>query len=412
MIIKELTYDEFDSFALNFNTYSVYQTSQYALIMNNQNYSSIMLGLINDDNSIIAATLLLIDKKKKYKKAYAPRGFLIDYNNFDLVKLFTKLIKSYLNKLNVMSLIINPPIYKNIHFVKENIINKNNYYDHILKFLNYIGFKHLGYNTYFEGIRPRFEAIIDLEKIDFDSLKKEFKTKIRSSEKDGINIYKGNSNDLNILYNQVKRKYPRDLKYLEDCYNFFKTIDSIDYYYTKLDTFKYLKETTKKLEEYEKNSDIINIKMTNVKKTDKILNKKMNTDLDVHKYKKQLISATNLLRDYPDGLITSSCLIARQKDEVTLLIDGHDIEYKNLNSKHLLIWELCKKYKKLGYKKFNLGGLASVNITNNKYKGLNDFKLGFNPYIIEYMGDLELVINNTLYFMYTNSNSIKKIIRK
>ena len=189
MVIKELTNDEFDLFAFNFSVNSVYQTSQYALVMNNQNYNSIMLGLVNDDNIVIGATLLLIDKKKKYKKAYAPRGFLIDYNNFDLVRLFTKLIKSYLNKLNVMSLIINPPIYKNIHFIKEDIINKNNYYDHILKFLNYIGFKHLGYNKYFEGIRPRFEAVINLEKLEFDSLKKEFKTKIRSAEKDGIKIY-------------------------------------------------------------------------------------------------------------------------------------------------------------------------------------------------------------------------------
>ena len=412
MVIKELTNDEFDLFASNFNTYSVYQTSQYALVMNNQNYDSIMLGLVDDENSVIAATLLLIDRKKKHKKAYAPRGFLIDYNNFDLVKLFTKLVKNYLNKLNVMSLIINPPIYKNIHFIKENTINKNNYYDHIWKFLNYIGFKHMGYNKYFEGIRPRFEAIIDLEKLDFDSLKKEFKTKIRSAEKDGIKIYKGKNTDLNILYNQVKRKYPRNLQYLEDCYKFFETSDSIDYYYTKLDTVKYLKETTKKLEDIEKSSNIINNKMIIVRNTNKILDKKMHTDLDVHKYKKQLISATNLLRDYPDGIETSSCLVARQKDEVTLLIDGHDIEYKSLNSKHLLIWKLCEKYKKLGYKKFNLGGLASINIEENKYKGLNDFKLGFNPYIIEYMGDLELIINNTLYFMYSNSNSIKKIIKK
>ena len=138
----------------------------------------------------------------------------------------------------------------------------------------------------------------------------------------------------------------------------------------------------------------------------------MNMDLDVYKYNKQLVEATKLLKEYPDGLITSSALIAKYKDEVTLLIDGHNKLYKNLNAKHLLIWELCKIYKKEGYKKFNLGGIANINIDDNKYKGLNNFKQSFNPYIIEYMGDLEIITNSSLYFMYSNSIAIKNIIKK
>lgn len=413
--LKELTNDEFDEFSKKYNISTVYQTSQYALTMNNQDYDSILLGLVDSNNNIQAATLILITNNRKFKFAYSPRGYLIDYRNEELVTLFTNFIKEYLNKNNVVTLKINPPIFKTIYYIKENNIYKNNYYDHILNFLISLGYKHLGYNSYFEGIRPRFEAVINLESDEkdiFDNLKRELKTKIRNAKKTGIKIIKGNDNDLNILYDQIKIKYPRNFKYLEDTYKFFKKNNSIDFYYTKLDTVKYLQETGKSLEEKENEVLKINNKIQSNNSSNKNISKKMNMDLDVYKYNKQLVEATKLLKEYPDGLITSSALIAKYKDEVTLLIDGHNKLYKNLNAKHLLIWELCKIYKKEGYKKFNLGGIANINIDDNKYKGLNNFKQSFNPYIIEYMGDLEIITNSSLYFMYSNSIAIKNIIKK
>lgn len=413
--LKELTNDEFDEFSKKYNISTVYQTSQYALTMNNQDYDSILLGLVDSNNNIQAATLILITNNRKFKFAYSPRGYLIDYRNEELVTLFTRFIKEYLNKNNVVTLKINPPIFKTIYYIKENNIYKNNYYDHILNFLISLGYKHLGYNSYFEGIRPRFEAVINLESDEkdiFDNLKRELKTKIRNAKKTGIKIIKGNDNDLNILYDQIKIKYPRNFKYLEDTYKFFKKNNSIDFYYTKLDTVKYLQETGKSLEEKENEVLKINNKIQSNNSSNKNISKKMNMDLDVYKYNKQLVEATKLLKEYPDGLITSSALIAKYKDEVTLLIDGHNKLYKNLNAKHLLIWELCKIYKKEGYKKFNLGGIANINIDDNKYKGLNNFKQSFNPYIIEYMGDLEIITNSSLYFMYSNSKAIKNIIKK
>ena len=331
--LKELTNDEFDKFSLSFECSTVYQTSSYALAMNNQNYDSILLGLINSEDEIKAATLILIGYDKKFKFAYSPRGFLIDYKNEELIKIFTNKIKDYLGKNGIVTLKINPPIYKAIHYLDSEEILKNNYYDHILKFFISLGYKHLGYNSYFEGIRPRFEAVINLtleEEEIFNNLKKELKTKIRNAKKSGLKVIKGNIDNLN----------------------------------TKLDTIEYLKETNKQLEGKENEGIKITSKIQNNNSVHKNINKKMNIDLDIYKYNKQLVEATKLLKEYPNGLITSSVLVAKYKDEVTLLIDGHNKDYKNLNSKHLLIWELCKKYKKEGYKKFNLGGIASININD------------------------------------------------
>ena len=92
-------------------------------------------------------------------------------------------------------------------------------------------------------------------------------------------------------------------------------------------------------------------------------------------------------------------------------MDGYDPMYKRLNAKHLLLWKLCERYSKSGFKKLNFGGIASITNTPKEYKGLNEFKLSFNAEAIEYLGDLELITNNTLYFMYQN-DPIRHILKK
>lgn len=71
------------------------------------------------------------------------------------------------------------------------------------------------------------------------------------------------------------------------------------------------------------------------------------------------------------------------------------------------LWKICN----FRIQKFNLGGISNPRLEDNLYSGLNEFKLGFNSLAYEYIGDLELVCNNTLYFMYKNS-PIKNILKK
>ena len=71
----------------------------------------------------------------------------------------------------------------------------------------------MGYNNYFEAIKPRFEAILDISKPyyeTFKTIKKNFRTKIRNADKIGIKVYKGDINNIQDLYIYTKRKYPRN----------------------------------------------------------------------------------------------------------------------------------------------------------------------------------------------------------
>lgn len=412
MFIKELTTDEFKNFIKNYNIGSIYQTPEYGFVMNHQNYSTIFLGLSDENNNILAASLILIEKRKNFKYAYAPRGFLIDYNNYALLECFTKEVKKYLGKQNIVAIKINPLIVKSIYDKKYDVLATNNYFNNIIENLKKLGYYHFGFNNYFEALKPRYEAVIDLDVpyyMLFHNIRKEFRTKIRSAEKNGIKVYKGADKNLEYLYLQTSKKYPRDLQYFKDCYKYFKKENKIEFFYTKLDTSKYLKQITKKYQIQEKICSDFNIQLIS-SNSEALVKRKMEADKMMNYYKKQLIKATNYLKNYPDGIITSSALIVMNNQEVQILIDGYDNKYKSLNSKHLLIWKLMERYSNLGFKKFNLGGMTNPN--EKQYKGLNDFKLNFNSKCIEYIGDLELITNNALYFMYRNSLSLKGILKK
>lgn len=413
MFLKEITIEQFEYFLSKHDYNSIYQTAEYTLAMKNQGYTPMFLGLF-DNGEIVAATSILIQSRNGFKYAYSPRGFLINYEDIELVKIFTDLIKGYLGKKDIVAIKISPMIIKNIYNSKKELIYHNEKFNYIYINLKKLGYYHYGYNNYFESLKPRFEAILNIEKPyyeSFNNIKKNFKTKIRNAEKSGIKVYRGDINNITDLYIHTKRKYPKDNFYFADIYNNFSKKDNAYLYYTKLDTKEYLikyQNLYQKQEEYNLNLD--NSILLNNKNNDKLITKKIIADNLLEKIKNQLVIATKMLKENSDGIITSSVLILTNKETVYLYMDGYDKKYQFLNSKHLLLWKLIEKYSLQGYKKFNLGGVINIFSSNKKYNGLNEFKLSFNPDIIEYIGDLELICNNTLYFLY--KNNIKNILKR
>lgn len=412
--IKELTNEEFMVFQKSFPVSSPYQTSEYAMTMTKQEYDSFYLGMYDDNNILIAASLIIVELLGKFRYAYAPRGFLIDYNNEYHVKEFTKLVKIYLRNKNIIAVKISPLIVKSTYTRKYGIITDPNF-ENIYNLLKDLDYYHLGYNNYFEAIKPRYEAIIDLNpntSLMFSSISKNYRTKIRASDRIGIRIYKGDENYLPLLYKLTKKKYPRNLEYLKSLYNYYKNRNMIDLYFALLDTKRYLINIQKEYQDQ-------NIKCTKVtddifknqgKASNSLIAKKIVEDNKLETLKRQLIQATQLLQQNPDGIIVASAITVKQQKEVYLILDGYDVNHKSINAKHLLIWKLIEKYAKDGYEKFNLGGISNPLLEKNKYKGLNDFKLGFGAKAIEYIGDLELITHPILYTLYRNSSPLRKLI--
>lgn len=417
MQLRELTEVEFNEFVNSNSMYSIYQTVEYANTMKNEKCDILYVGLTNE-NKIIAASLILVKKVNGFKYAYAPRGFLIDYDNYSLLEEFTIGIKKLLKSKDIVAVKLSPMILKKETDKDGEILYSNPKFDEIYEYLKKLDYYHFGFNNYFEGDKPRYEAIIKLEGNDasglFNNIDKKYRTKIRSALKKGIKIFKGNEEHINYIYEHSKNKYLKNQSFYINIYNEFNKDNSVDFFYAKIDTKEYLDYCKGAYEKQDVVVSNLSNEITNNNRLNKnnLINRKIVEDAKLDSCRKELIRATSLLKEHPSGIPVASIMSIKRNKEITIMMDGFDPKFKSVNAKHLLLWTLISKYNAEGFTSFNIGGVPGIKTNNPKYNGLKEFKLNFTPTITEYIGDLELITNNTLYFAYKQSKGISKMFEK
>ena len=120
MIIKEISAKTFESYAISHLLYNYYQTESYAALMQNFKYQIMYIGAY-ENNEIVGASLILHKQiAPTIKYGYAPRGFLINYLDENLIIEFTNKIKAYFLLKNFAFIKINPEvIYSKIDYTNQ-----------------------------------------------------------------------------------------------------------------------------------------------------------------------------------------------------------------------------------------------------------------------------------------------------
>ena len=411
MRLYEVPKNIFDEFSERNKIRNFYQTSEYGDWMEKRGYKCMYLAFMDEGRVIHAATLIIYKNVfSDYKYGYAPRGFLINYNDEELFKEFTRHIKMFLKAKNFAYLKIDPPIIYKSRDKHGNEIPGGKDNTPLLNKMKKLGYIHLGFNNHFEGLKPRWNAVIKLDKNENDmfmSFNKDTRNKINNSMRKGLEVYKGNAEDIPVFYDFIKKNYDRPISYYYDYYEIFKKRDMIDLYLVKLDPVKYL-ETSKYLyeNELENNNNIVRTMIGRIRKKS-LTNKKIESDKLLNVYKKDVIRATKLLAEYPEGIIIGGSMIIKYNKQLQFLIDGINEDYKSFNPNHLLKWTVIREYLNSKYYYIDLNGIVGdFSKDNNEYYGLNHFKLGFNSDVIEYIGEFNLPINNPIYHIVQKSSSL------
>jgi len=416
MRILNISAQEFDNYASNHKYSSYYQSSSYGYLMSNYGLKPMYLGFY-EGNELLGTTLILYKTPfMGFKYGYAPRGLLINYENYSEVIQITKELKNYLFKDRFILLKIDPLILSTKRNELGAILETNEHKNNILECLKSVGYYHCGFNDDFEAIKPRWKAILELNKEEselFNSFSKTIKNKIRKAIKLGIEIYQDNT-ALEQIYPFIENKENYSLKYYRDLFNCFN--NKVELYVSKLNTEKFVEGSRILYEkEQEYNGYLNNIisrdgyKGKNMKK---ILSKKMESDKLLVIYKEYLVKSIALLREYPEGIIVAGSIIIKNKDSIHLLIDGYNKEYSKLCPLYLAKWEVIKKYLNTNYKYFDMNAITGLFSEENKYKNLNKLKFGYNTIGYEYLGEFNLIINNPMYTLYKSvivSDSLKDI---
>ena len=89
MELVNLEKEEFIEFSKNFPNSMFFQSPNWINVKKDNGWTGEMIGL-KENGEVKAATILLYKRVQFIRRnmVYAPRGFLLDYNNLELLSLF------------------------------------------------------------------------------------------------------------------------------------------------------------------------------------------------------------------------------------------------------------------------------------------------------------------------------------
>ena len=421
MRIITLSKEEFDDYAVKHEYGSYFQTSNYANFKSRlEKYEIHYLGF-KDNNELIGATMLVYKELFwGYKFAYAPRGFLIDYSNLSLCNEITSGLKKLLKKQKFIFIKLDPPIIYRKYDCDGNVDMASESSKEILRNFTKGSYNHMGFNIYNEHMLPRFYAYSKLDsnpQILFRSFSKERQDEITLDQKKAIIVKQDPDNDIDRFLATTDTVYKgRNAHYMKLLFNAFDETDDAKIFYTLIDTKQYTENINKLYnDEIEINNnlkEIIETADTKKYNMQLVINDKMLSDKRLEELKTNLDNSLKLIRNSPGGEVVGATLVISSGKGVSVVANYIDPAHKNLNASPLTIYEIMKYYGKEGYSYIDLGSVPGDFDKKGKYYNVIKGKKGFNSSIIEYIGELDLIINPLIYRFYRSKLKRGKITLK
>lgn len=415
MKLEILNAKEYDEFANRHKDVSIYQLSSWGKLKEKTGWKSHIVGF-KDKDKIICATLLL-EKSTPIKKSlfYAPRGFLIDSKDFKLLDRFTKEIIKYIKSKKGFMLKIDPNVIYKVRNHQNEVIEFNEE-----EFKNYqsCGFKHFGFNEDFETLQPRnlcrFTLSESYEKT-LESFQKSTRKNILKAEAMGVRTEVMKDADIDEfmrLLNAAGDKNDfivRPKWYYELMRNLFK--DEVIFYLTYLDIELYLQYLKSKISDTKKDLKDLKVKFEKYNVGDKLKKEKVTLEKNLIKYENLYECEKEKYKDKKRITIGALMSVFTGVDGITFM-SGTDQKYKNFYPKYSYYNEHIKDTLKRKLKYVNFYGISGNLNPDSKYYGIYEIKKGFNPDIVELLGEFDYIINKFDYVLYKVALQAYKIAKK
>lgn len=420
--LKNIEKEEFDEYVKNHKTKSHFlqSLSWGEFAKTKKNLIPHYLGLVDDGNKIQAATLLLEKKlPMNYTYFYAPRGFVIDFKNKELVRTMTKKVVEFAKKKKAIFVKIDPDLIKEqTNYLEE--VSKNKDYDELFNTLKESGFKHLGFTKNFETMQPRYTFRIDLnqsmEEIE-DHFSKTTKQRIAKAKKLDTEVTIGTEKDLSEFYHLMTLTEDRKdfISYNEDYYNTLYEIfngnknSKATLFLGKVHinkTLKVLENELKKINDQISILPIDSLSKSAKNKLKELTRQKENTTKEIEKYKEYK-------KEYGNDITLSAHMIIEYGDKAWVLYAGNHNILTETYVNYYTYSEHIRYCKEKGIKIYDQFGTIGDLSKDNPRLGLHEFKKKFGGDYIEFIGEWDYIINHFMYFVFTKLVPIyRKIIRR
>ena len=363
------------------------------------------VGLENNKHQLVAATLLLEKHLPLgYSYLYAPRGYVINFKDYELLKTLTEEIKKYAKKKKAIFVKIDPDIiYHEEDCNQEVIIEKD---DQAYQSLKKLGYRHLGFTKNFETMQPRYSFRIDLTK-PWEEVEKNFskttKQRIKKAEDLLVDVKIGTDKDINTFYQLMiltetrKDFVTHNEKYYQSLYKIWNQDNECNLFLGSVDLDKIIKKQTELKQEITEELtkfDHENLSKSEKSKKNELEKRKDKLETDIQKYQQAQ-------KEYGTNITLSAHFIIEYGDKAWVLYAGNHNILTDTYTNYKTYEQHIKYYYDKKIKTYDQFGTIGDLRKENPLLGLHEFKKKFGGNYVEFTGEFDLVLNKPMYFVFT-----------
>ncbi|WP_214826698.1 lipid II:glycine glycyltransferase FemX [Exiguobacterium algae] len=407
----KLTEKEHDDFVKSHDRGDLLQLSSWGDVKRKNGWTAERIAVARE--GVTTGVALLLFKrvpKLPFTLCYAPRGFVVDYEDLSSLQALTKEAKRAAAERNAIVIKIDPNIDRDEM-------------PGLLTEMDAIGFRHKGFGGGFDYAQPRFTMETDLrpsEKDIFAKFHHKFRYNVRLAEKKGIVCTEVGREGLKTFADLMKVTGERDgfsirgLDYFENLYDCLQPNDA-RLFLTKLEPKLALDQQEATLEKAKRDLAKIerNLEKEAIEKKQKsLLNRKEQTLAQIEKAEQALPELVALNEKYPEGLVLSGGLLTLAGRRSYYLYGASSNEFREFMPNHLMQWTMMQAAKESGAERYDFGGVSGSTDPDDEYAGLYAFKSGWGSDMIEKVGEFDLVLNRPLYVALEKGLPLLKGLRK
>jgi peptidoglycan pentaglycine glycine transferase (the second and third glycine) len=415
MKLRECKIDEYESFISSQPTYNFLNDSVSIEFMKNYGFETHYL-IMEDQGKAFAATPICLNRihHTNFNYAYAQRGFLLDYDNQQLLEEFHTQLLVYLNSKAVLYLKIDPYILYQQHDPNGEIVEGGFNNQKVIDSLIHLGYKHQGFTIGMPAdCQVRWMFVLSLENLDEEKILKQMDQQTRWSVnktiKTGIETKQLEYNELPI-FEQIMTKTAARRGF---------TKKSLEYYQSMYQMYD--PEKAKFIISYiNKKEFLLKAKTENDKLNQQIADLKNNSQYSANSTKEMnRIKALNeiivanekrihrISEEKEDIIPLSVALFIVNGNEIVYYLSGTDEKYREYLGPYAIQWAMIKYALAHQIRTYNFYGMTGDFSPKADDYGVYKFKKGFGGTVEELIGDFIYPVKPTAYRLYSLYRKLK-----
>lgn len=408
MKFAELTDKEFMDFVNTRPEKNFFQTVMMKDRIKNEGMEVYLVG-VKKSNEVIAASFIAENGHKfmGYKTFEAYKGFILDYQDKEVLKFMTEEVKKFLKPKKALRLIIDPYIPNVSRDMDANEVEGVDN-RHVREYLESLGYQ---YNE--NGAQVKWCYCLDINGKTSEELFNDFRSSTRNNINKTNSKFKLNVRTLTKEQLSEFKKVTSDtcdrrefadksLKYYEDMYDYFK--DDVTFKICEINLDTYIDVLEDEVKTYTAKIEELSDSSSNKKKKEEMRK-------NIENNKKKIEETKKLSEEKGNIIPLSAAMFMLYGDEIVYLFSGSYAEYMSFCGQYRLQWEIIKYAADNGYKRYNFYGIQDVFNPQGKDYGVYEFKKGFGGYVEELLGSFILNISFTSK-IYETLRKVKSIFRK